>query len=118
MFTGTYGLIAVAGIVILTIWNLALCVTQFFKECNTGGVAKRIIVFIQLLFIYSKQVVLAGFGIMALVFSTEVFQGNSIGTWIITLAILGFSGLMFYHFYPQFVDFNEPKERGNNGTQV
>ncbi|WP_050182214.1 hypothetical protein [Domibacillus robiginosus] len=111
MFTGLYNLIVVAGIVILTLWNSALFITQFLKECNTGKVAERVNAFIQLFLIYTKQAVLAGFGVMALAFSTEVFQENSIGTWIITLAILGFSGSMFYYFYPQFVDFDEAEKR-------
>lgn len=109
MFTSIYSLIVVTGIVILAIWSFVLLVTQFFKECNTGSVAQKVMVVIQLLFMYTKQGVLAGFGVMALAFSTKVFQENSIDTWIVTLAIFGFSGLMFYHFYPRFVDFDEPK---------
>ena len=111
MFTGLYGLITVTGIVILTLWNSALFVTQFLKECNTGKAAESVNAFIQLFLMYTKQAVLAGFGVMALAFSTEIFQGNSIDTWIITLAILGFSGLMFYHFYPQFVEFDEAEKK-------
>lgn len=118
MFTGVYDLILVAGIVILTLWNFALFVTQFFKECNTGKVAERVSAFIQLLFMYTKQAVLAGFGVMALASSTEVFQGNSSGTWLITLATLGFSGLMFYHFYPQFVNFDEAEKGGSDSIHA
>ncbi|WNS77952.1 hypothetical protein RRU94_05615 [Domibacillus sp. DTU_2020_1001157_1_SI_ALB_TIR_016] len=111
MFAGLYDLIFAAGITILISWNLVLFMIQFFKECNTGGALERISAFILLLFMYAKQGVLAGFGVVALALSTAVIQENSIGSWIITLVILGFSGLILYHFYPQFVELDEPKKK-------
>jgi hypothetical protein len=60
---------------------------------------------------YAKRVLLAGLGIYALALSTIVFSTDSIISWIIALALIGFLGLSIYYFYPQFIDIDDSKKK-------
>ncbi|WP_079504772.1 hypothetical protein [Mesobacillus jeotgali] len=98
-------MIFVAGMGILIIWNLILLFIHFFKEWNhINEMGTRLVSLIILLFMYAKQVVVAGVGVFALALGAAVFSADSVMSWIIALPLAGFFIYTMYHFYPKLID--------------